>query len=444
MEPPHEVEPLDSDDIDMLAERFEVGGLVHWGHFIQFFKETYATIRRHNGQGKHQLRLPATISAAQAASPFRISSEWTHLKANSLLRQSSTSSGMPFPPAPEGYQPQGIAAAGAGAGARAGPPAAPTKASSPSRFGRFGKTKQPIPPTTPASETVEDAKKDKDEEGNKDESKTDIPAVPDASADSKTQGNDDDQGDKKPGSDEKKPGDDGDKKGEESAVVEEKPTGPDVVEPKKGLFCCGGIGKKSANAPEPLPPPAEEKPEEKPEPPPKPERAPSEDSDDFDYNLKVDKEFRTPIDRNVTDNTGRKNKRQPSNVAFKPRRSFRDGDVSEEEDDNDDDAPARQGLGQRDDEDMEIHKQPRASSSSRFSRRTAMDAVDSDTGFDSSRGSRGGTGGRAGGRAGADSDHYASGTMLDDDEDDDDDDDGAYRQRRRGGSSRRGAGGGGK
>ena len=32
-----ELVPMTDDDIEMLTERFEIGGRVHYGHFLQFF-----------------------------------------------------------------------------------------------------------------------------------------------------------------------------------------------------------------------------------------------------------------------------------------------------------------------------------------------------------------------------------------------------------------------
>ncbi len=57
------VEPLGSGDIDLLAERFEVGGRVDYLQFLSFFRDA--------GNLK---------TATSCASPFRYSSDWSNLK----------------------------------------------------------------------------------------------------------------------------------------------------------------------------------------------------------------------------------------------------------------------------------------------------------------------------------------------------------------------------
>lgn len=87
------IEPLNAVDVDLLSERFELGGFVHYGHFLAYFSELHSalslTTRKH-------LHLPAPAATA-TASPFLVSSEWENLRASALLRQYSHTP----PPAPE-------------------------------------------------------------------------------------------------------------------------------------------------------------------------------------------------------------------------------------------------------------------------------------------------------------------------------------------------------
>ncbi len=87
------IEPLNAVDVDLLSERFELGGFVHYGHFLAYFSELHSalslTTRKH-------LHLPAPASTA-TASPFLVSSEWENLRSSALLRQYSHTP----PPVPE-------------------------------------------------------------------------------------------------------------------------------------------------------------------------------------------------------------------------------------------------------------------------------------------------------------------------------------------------------
>jgi hypothetical protein len=98
------VKPLSSDDIDMVSERFEIGGRVHFGHFLQFFNELVKANNRTitDRDGTSDLHSPVYMTPGgpfspkgsgqslrasgsrpvvpMAASPFRSSSEWKNLK----------------------------------------------------------------------------------------------------------------------------------------------------------------------------------------------------------------------------------------------------------------------------------------------------------------------------------------------------------------------------
>ena len=85
----NDVKLLTKQEIDILAERFEIGGRVHYGHFIQFFKEMInsksfnrtksykavdGSVQSRSIRPKHSVGL----------SPFRMSSEWASLKEDVL------------------------------------------------------------------------------------------------------------------------------------------------------------------------------------------------------------------------------------------------------------------------------------------------------------------------------------------------------------------------
>ena len=92
-----QIQPLTKDDVDLVAERFEIGGRVHFGHFLQFFGElgTAASMvggplspRPTNGGANNTGNSSRSIGKSGStrpvvplgASPFRVSSEWNKLK----------------------------------------------------------------------------------------------------------------------------------------------------------------------------------------------------------------------------------------------------------------------------------------------------------------------------------------------------------------------------
>ena len=85
------VEPLQSADVDMLSERFELGGCVHYGHVLTYFSELHSALSL--SRRKHHSLPPV---AAASASPFLISSEWEKLRASAVLKQYAA----PVPPPP--------------------------------------------------------------------------------------------------------------------------------------------------------------------------------------------------------------------------------------------------------------------------------------------------------------------------------------------------------
>ena len=81
----NDVKLLTKQEIDILAERFEIGGRVHYGHFIQFFKEmnNQKSFNRQKSykavDGSVQTRSTRPKQSV-GLSPFRMSSEWASLK----------------------------------------------------------------------------------------------------------------------------------------------------------------------------------------------------------------------------------------------------------------------------------------------------------------------------------------------------------------------------
>lgn len=88
------IDPLGDVDVDMLTERFELDGCVHYGHFVQYFNELHAAVQM--SRRKH-VTLPPQ-SAASAASPFLVSSEWQKLRSSAVLQHYATAP--PPPPTP--------------------------------------------------------------------------------------------------------------------------------------------------------------------------------------------------------------------------------------------------------------------------------------------------------------------------------------------------------
>lgn len=76
------IEPLEEHDAMFLAERFELAGFVHFGHFLAFFNDTHRRFL------KHKKRFSTLPNEIVGVSPFRYSQEWNALKASSILRQS--------------------------------------------------------------------------------------------------------------------------------------------------------------------------------------------------------------------------------------------------------------------------------------------------------------------------------------------------------------------
>lgn len=86
------IEPLNDVDVDLLSERFELGGYVHYGHFLAYFSELHSALSL--TKRKH-VTLPPP--ASNTASPFLVSSEWENLRSSALLKQYAHAP----PPVPE-------------------------------------------------------------------------------------------------------------------------------------------------------------------------------------------------------------------------------------------------------------------------------------------------------------------------------------------------------
>ena len=85
----NDVKLLTKQEIDILAERFEIGGRVHYGHFIHFFKEmnnqkSFNRMKSYKAvDGSVQTRSTRPKQSV-GLSPFRMSSEWASLKEDVL------------------------------------------------------------------------------------------------------------------------------------------------------------------------------------------------------------------------------------------------------------------------------------------------------------------------------------------------------------------------
>lgn len=89
------IQPINMDEATFIAERFELGGFVHYGHFIQYFNEaSLATVARK----RNALAVPpSTVSA----SPFYRSSEWRNLKQTATAPVLPPIQESPSPPPPK-------------------------------------------------------------------------------------------------------------------------------------------------------------------------------------------------------------------------------------------------------------------------------------------------------------------------------------------------------
>jgi hypothetical protein len=246
------VEPLQNVDVDMLAERFDVGGVVHYGHVIQYFNELHAAVSHSR---RRNVSLPPANASGAPVSPFLVSSEWQKLR-DSALKQYAIAP--PPPPAPAA-------------------PAAATVSTVP-------------PPVAPKPAPLPSA-------GSKKFDAADFP----------------------PG---KLP-----------------PPGVEVVEPPKGMFCCGAGAARpapAANRPEALPVRLDTKdawddPDAKPEAPQAAEdKGSASEQEEEQPALKMDREFNTPG----------KDKQLQKKLSFQPRRVTRDVDAPEEN-------VERSGLGNK-------------------------------------------------------------------------------------------------
>lgn len=286
------VEPLSEVDVDMLAERFELDRCVHFGHFVQYFNELHAAI--YVSRRKH-----VTLPNVPAASPFLVSSEWQKLRSSAVLQHYATQAPPPAPvPQPPTPVPQAPAAE---------PPVAPV-----------APTTAPLPPAKPLKATP---------------APTPAPA-PAAEPKPAAQLVVDSKADAKKGIDaaDFKPGD------------LPAPVGVEIVEPGKGMFCCGGGGARAQtkNQPEPLVlpnraddkaawvDPADDKGAEGSDQDSAEGKSQSADSNSGDDLPKVDRGFNTPVDRS---------KSKPK-LSFQPRRVVREGDSAEED-------VQRTGLGKK-------------------------------------------------------------------------------------------------
>ena len=82
---------MTDDEIEMLTERFEIGGRIHYGYFLQFFRETTTaplSVNSSKGRARTYTAVDGSLQVSSnkpkvsmGISPFRMSSEWAALKA---------------------------------------------------------------------------------------------------------------------------------------------------------------------------------------------------------------------------------------------------------------------------------------------------------------------------------------------------------------------------
>ena len=89
--PNSQLQPLQQDEVEMLAERFEIGGRVHYGHFLHIFREMKELGQKNNRKAKSYKAIDGSVQMQSARSrpsvgisPFRMSSEWAALKAEAV------------------------------------------------------------------------------------------------------------------------------------------------------------------------------------------------------------------------------------------------------------------------------------------------------------------------------------------------------------------------
>jgi hypothetical protein len=75
-------DPLTNDDVDLIAERFEIGGLVHTDHFMQYLKEVTSQDLSKDSPKKYNRPV-----VPLGTNPFRLSSEWSKLKSTANVKE---------------------------------------------------------------------------------------------------------------------------------------------------------------------------------------------------------------------------------------------------------------------------------------------------------------------------------------------------------------------
>ena len=208
-----EIHPLDEEDIQFLVDRFEISGFVHYRYFLRFFNDLYDRWMKYS---KKFIHLPDDW---MDVTPFRLSSEWNALKQTSSLRQSYQQThdrsaqsiqrskdrlSQTTPPPSTGAQNKAFTA----------PKKVPSTQNVPAET-----SKKPLEPKEKPAEEKKDPKVEENEKLKAEE--------------------------KEPEKDSKD-----NKEGKESdAKPEEKKAAP-VVDPPKGLLCCGAAAAKpSPNQP---------------------------------------------------------------------------------------------------------------------------------------------------------------------------------------------------
>jgi hypothetical protein len=94
----NDIQALTKNDIDLISERFEVGGCVNFDHFMKFFHDLmeHDALIAAGGRVGAEDRPIVSLNA----SPFRLSSEWNNLKNSARLSHSKSNTDVDMKPMP--------------------------------------------------------------------------------------------------------------------------------------------------------------------------------------------------------------------------------------------------------------------------------------------------------------------------------------------------------
>lgn len=172
-EEPLEIEPLEVSDIDLITERFELDGSVHYGHFLAFFSDIHS--RLVSRKVKDFVCLPESLLGT---TPFRYSTEWATIRQSSVRQSMSLGEKQKSFTAPRKLEDQAASTAPAAAAAAAA--AAPAVGAAKDKPKPAADPKKAVDSTADAKtpkDAAKDAAKDADDKADDKDSK-DVPVNP--------------------------------------------------------------------------------------------------------------------------------------------------------------------------------------------------------------------------------------------------------------------------